>query len=274
MKHKRAIIILLTLLLILATLVACKPKELPNYSNVIETVPEHILEVVESMKDKSGIYVFDSEKFGTDPNTYIAIVHSEKEKTMVTIGELSFGDNDDLLVNLIETTASSDRDYSIIKIENFTENIVFDNEQNYETIDTEDLYITSKGSIHSLSDTDVIIGINSFPITLKITEKAGSQIEESNISTNDEVFFEYVINNDLKLMDIQKIISQGELNGIFIGYIDSHTVEIQVNEDHYSYQVNDEMIHKLNQEDVSFNQEITFSYIEFDSGQKILTEIN
>jgi hypothetical protein len=272
MKNKKAII-LLTFLIILVTLVACKPKELPKYSNVIETVPNHILDIVETVKDQSGVYIFDSKKFGTDPNTYIAITHSDKEKTMVTIGEIEYGDDDQLIVTLIETTASTDREFSIIKIENYTGKITIESQQNYETLITNDLYFSSEGSIHALSESEVTIGVNSFPIVLNISQRANTQIEENNISTNDNVIFEYSINDTLELIDIQKILNQGELEGIFIGYIDSHTVEILVGQEHLSYQVSDEVAHQINQKDIEYNQEIIFNFIEFASGQKVLTEI-
>ncbi len=274
MRKIKFMAIFTLLIFILTSFVACTPKELPKYSNVIESTPEHILDIVENIKEKTGIYIFDPEEFGTDPNTYLAVLHSDTTKTMFTVGELAYGEDDELIVTIIETTASSDIDYSIIKLEDYTGKIIIESEKDYTPINTKDLYFSSIGSIYSLTNEEVTIGVNNYPLTLEFTELAKEQIEEKQISTNDSVLFEYKIEETIKLIDIKKIIDQGELIGVFIGYVDSHTVEIEVGDEHNSYQISPKAANQIQQNNIERNQEITFEFIELELGQKILKQIN
>ncbi|MFP4456622.1 MAG: hypothetical protein ACLFPS_03110 [Clostridia bacterium] len=274
MRKIKFLTIFILTIFILTSLVACKPKELPKYSNVIESTPEHILDIVETIKERTGTFIFDSSEFGTDPNTYLAITHSESSQTMVTVGELAYGEDDELIITLIETTASSDRDYSIIKIEDYTGEIVIESEQNYEPIDTKDLYFSSIGSIHSFSKEDIIIGVDNYPLTLKISDRASNQIEDNQIDTNDDVLFEYEIEDEINLIDVKKIVDKGEVNGVFVGYMDSHTVEIEVGEEYNSYQISPKASKQIQQSDFDLNQEITFEFIELENGQRILKQLN
>lgn len=274
MRKTKFLTIFILSIFILTSLVACKPKELPKYSNVIESTPEHILDIVENMKEKTGTYIFDPTKFGTDPDTYLAITHSESAKTMVTVGELAYGEDDELIITLIETTASSDIDYSIIKIEDYTGKITIKSEQDYNPIDTNDLYFSSIGSIHSFDNEDVTIGVNNYPLILQISDLADNQIEDNQIETNDDVLFEYEIEEEMQLIDIKKIVDQGEVSGVFIGYIDSHTVEIEVGNEHNSYQISPKAAKQIQQNNIERNQEITFEFLELELGQKILKQIN
>lgn len=273
MKKKNIFSMFLLIVFILITLVACKSKVLPEHSNVIDSMPNHIIDIVEIMKTKNGTYVFNPDTFGTDPDTYIVITHNDLDKTTVTVGELAY-DSNALVVTLVETEASSNRDYSVIKLSDYNGDVILKSDKGYEALDTSNLYFTTTGSIYSLVKEDITIGVSNYPLVLSLSDEAITQIEQASIKTNDDVIFEYIINEEgLSIVSIKKIINQASASGKFIGYADSHTVEVKIGDEYHSYQISAKAAMQLQQYNIKPNQEIDYIYIELELGHKILKEL-
>ncbi len=269
-KHK----VIFTIIALTFMLVGCRQPEIPAYQSVIETIPSHLYDFIEVMAVENGVFIFDPIIYGTDPDTYILVSHPNKENILVVINSLEYNTNDELVLDLIETSASLSRNYSVIRLVDYTGAVIIKDTETWRTLDTTDLYFSSIGIIHTLSNENLTIGVDNAQITLNLSDEAKELIDSSKVDTNDKILVSYKkIDGQLEALDLKKILRTSSTEGTYTGHADSHTIEIRIDGEYNYFQLSSKAHTQLFISRITDGQSIEFEYIELEHGQKLITNI-
>jgi hypothetical protein len=272
MRTKTKALVVILAILFIAT--SCKSLEIPQHQSVIETIPLHLQDMIEVMIAENGVFIFNPDTFGTNPDTYILISHNNKENVMVVINSLEYNDDKELVVDFVETPAQTTRDFSVVKLVDYTDEIVIADEDTWYKLDYSDLYFSSIGRIHDITNESMTVGIDTLQLLLNLSEDAKYLVDEELIETNDNALITYAISGSgLVIYDAKKIISSNTMEGQYTGHIDSHTIEIHSGGDHHSFQLSSKVQTQFITKRVVQNKLINFDYVELEYGQKLITHL-
>lgn len=271
--------VLLVLIAIMILFTACKTQTIPEYQIVIETIPDHLHDVIDIMQTRSGVYIFDANNFGTGKDTYLLISHGNKDNVMVDIDSMELNRYKELEIQLRETSASMPRAYTMIKLIDFSKQILIKNlDGKWPVINTDELSFTSRGNIVKLKNNDLQVEIADSVVVMEIVMPLSEKIASSSqdlFKAGDEVVVEYNLNGPtIQATEMLSVADSGTVEGVFVGYIDSKSVEIKVNDKAQTYWLSPETSQWLETNNIKTNSPVKFDYYVVDGDAAYVTKFH
>ncbi|QOR36536.1 hypothetical protein IMX26_06930 [Clostridium sp. 'deep sea'] len=261
MRFKTAVIVLIATLLLFT---ACKPEAVPKHQIVIETIPSHLLDMIDVMQSKSGVFVFNTSLFATGNDTYMVISHGNQDSKMVDITHMEFNKAKKLEVQLTETNASQPRAFTVVKFLDYKKDVAVKNlDGKWPTISTENMSFTSRGNIVKLKNNEIQVKIDDAVLTFNLATELANKLKTTSLSfnENDDVVVHYTFtDNTLTVNDILNVSSSGVAEGKFIGFIDSQSIEAKVEGKATTYRLSHSAKQWLDKNDLKSDQAIKFDY--------------